>query len=44
MRALMPMGRWVRNSAGKAPIVASGRLNMMTSGSISELKTRTMTM
>ena len=43
IRALMPMGRWVRNRAGKAPIVASGRLNMMTSGSISELKTRTMT-
>ncbi len=44
IRALMPIGRWVMKSAGKAPIVASGRLNMMTNGSIRESKTRTMTM
>ncbi len=44
IRALTPIARWVRNRAGNAPIVASGRLNMMTRGSTNELNTRTMTM
>ena len=39
--AEMPIGRLVIRSAGKAPITASGRLNMITSGSTSELKTST---
>ena len=39
MRALMPMGRPVMSSAGKAPMVASGRLNRMTNGSTSDPNT-----
>ena len=42
MSAEMPIGRLVISSAGKAPMTASGRLNMITSGSTSELKTSTM--
>ena len=41
MSAEMPIGRSVISSAGKAPMTASGRLNMITSGSTSELKTST---
>ena len=41
MRALMPIGRPVRYSAGNAPMVASGRLNRMTNGVTSELNVRT---
>ena len=36
--ALSPIGRSVISSAGKAPIVASGRLNRMMNGVTSELK------
>ena len=43
MRALMPMGWPVMSSAGKAPMVASGRLNRMTSGSTSDPNRNTMT-
>ena len=41
MSALTPMGRPVMNSAGKAPMVASGRLNRMMNGVTSELKAST---
>ena len=41
MRALTPSGRPVTYSAGKAPIVASGRLNRMMNGVISELNVST---
>ena len=41
MSALTPIGRPVRYSAGNAPMVASGRLNRMMNGVISELKART---
>ena len=41
MRALIPIGRPVRYSAGKAPIVASGRLNRMMNGVTRELNVST---
>ena len=41
MSALTPIGRPVRNSAGKAPMVASGRVNRMMNGVMSELKAST---
>ena len=41
MSALMPIGRPVSSSAGKAPMVASGRLNRMMNGVISEPKAST---
>ena len=41
MRALTPSGRPVMNSAGKAPIVASGRVNRMMNGVIRELNVST---
>ena len=41
MRALTPIGRPVRYSAGNAPIVASGRLNRMMNGVTSELNAST---
>ncbi len=41
MRALIPIGRPVSSRAGKTPIVANGRLNMITNGVISQLKART---
>ena len=41
MSALIPIGRSVKYSAGKAPIVASGRVNRITNGVMSELKART---
>ena len=36
-----PIGRPVRYRAANAPMVASGRLNMMMNGVMSELKART---
>ena len=41
MRALMPIARSVSSRAGKTPIAASGRLNMITNGVIRLLKART---
>ena len=41
MSALTPIGRPVTNSAAKAPIVASGRLNRITNGVMSEPKVST---
>ena len=41
MRALTPIGRPVTYRAANAPIVASGRLNRMMNGVMSELNVRT---
>ena len=41
MSAETPIGRSVRYRAGKAPMSASGRLNRMMNGVISELNVRT---
>ncbi len=41
MSALTPIARPVRSSAGKTPIAASGRLNMITNGVTRLLNART---